>query len=49
MKEKIKSLSEKYFARVVELRRKIHANPELSWAETETSKLVAEELMRCGK
>ena len=48
LQEKIKSLSEKYFARVVELRRKIHANPELSWEETETSKLVAEELMRCG-
>jgi amidohydrolase len=48
LKEKIKSLSEKYFSRVVELRRKIHANPELSWEETETSKLVAEELMRCG-
>ncbi len=48
MQEKIKHLSEKYFPRVVELRRKIHANPELSWEETETSKLVAEELMRCG-
>ncbi len=48
MKEKIKQLSEKYFPRVVELRRKIHANPELSWEETETSKLVAEELMRYG-
>lgn len=48
LQEKIKSLSQKYFPRVVELRRKIHANPELSWHETETSKLVAEELMRCG-
>lgn len=48
MKEKIKNLSEKYFPRVVELRRQIHANPELSWHETETSKLVAHELMRCG-
>lgn len=48
MQNKIKSLSEKYFPRVVELRRQIHANPELSWKETETSKLVAEELMRCG-
>ena len=48
MKDRIKSLSEKYFLRVVELRRKIHANPELSWEEIETSKLVAEELMRCG-
>ena len=48
MQEKIKSLSEKYVARVIELRRQIHANPELSWQETETSKLVAHELMRCG-
>jgi len=48
MKEKIKSLSEKYVARVIELRRQIHANPELSWEETETSKLVAHELMKCG-
>ena len=48
MKGKIKQLSEKYFPHVIELRRKIHANPELSWEETETSKLVAEELVRCG-
>jgi amidohydrolase len=48
MKNKIKSLSEKYFSRVVELRRTIHAHPELSWEEIETSKLVAQELMRCG-
>ncbi len=48
MQERIKQLSEKYFPRVVELRRQIHANPELSWEEVETSKLVAEELMRCG-
>lgn len=48
MKNNIKSLSQKYFARVIELRRTIHANPELSWEETETSKIVAQELMRCG-
>jgi amidohydrolase len=48
MKEKIKALSEKYFARVIELRRHLHANPELSWHEVETSKLVAQELMRYG-
>ncbi|HLP18856.1 MAG TPA: M20 family metallopeptidase [Chitinophagales bacterium] len=48
MKDKIKALSEKYFPRVVELRRHIHANPELSWQEVETGKLVATELMRLG-
>lgn len=48
MQQKIKTLSKKYFPLVVELRRKIHANPELSWQESETSKLVAEQLMRCG-
>ena len=48
MKDKTTALAEKYFARVIELRRQIHANPELSWEEVETSKLVAQELMRCG-
>ncbi len=48
LQQKIKTLSDKYFARVIELRRRLHAHPELSWHETETSKLVAEELMRCG-
>ncbi len=48
MKDKIQALAEKYYPRVIELRRHIHANPELSWQEVETSKLVATELMRCG-
>ena len=48
MKEKIKQLSEKYFTRFVELRRHIHANPELSWHETETSKLVLKTLSDLG-
>lgn len=48
MKDRISALAEKYFARVIELRRHLHANPELSWEETETAKLVAHELMRCG-
>ena len=46
MKEKIIKLSEKYFPRVIELRRHIHANPELSWHEFKTSALVAEELRK---
>ncbi|HRG87684.1 MAG TPA: M20 family metallopeptidase, partial [Chitinophagales bacterium] len=48
MRERIQALAEKYYPRVIELRRHIHANPELSWQEVETSKLVATELMRCG-
>ncbi|MBK7148601.1 MAG: amidohydrolase [Bacteroidetes bacterium] len=48
LQQKIQQLSEKYFPRVIALRRQLHAHPELSWAETETSKLVAQELMRCG-
>ena len=46
MIDKIKALSARYFPRVIELRRQIHANPELSWDEVATSKLVADELRR---
>lgn len=46
MIEQIKTLSAKYFPRVIELRRQIHANPELSWEEFETSRLVGEELRK---
>jgi len=46
MIERIKELSAKYFPRVIELRRHIHANPELSWEEFQTSKLVADELRK---
>jgi carboxypeptidase Ss1 len=34
--------------KVLEIRRKIHSNPELSYKETETSKLVARELRALG-
>lgn len=44
MKEKIKSLSEKYFNEVVSLRRHLHANPELSFEEYNTSAFVCSKL-----
>ncbi|MGE3824947.1 MAG: M20 family metallopeptidase, partial [Bacteroidia bacterium] len=44
MKEKIKALSEKYFTEVVALRRHLHANPELSFEEYNTSTFVCSKL-----
>ena len=46
MIDRIKTLSAKYFPRVIQLRRQIHANPELSWEEFQTAKLIAEELQK---
>lgn len=48
MKEKIKSLSEKYFNEVVALRRHLHANPELSFEEYNTSAFVCSKLDEWG-
>lgn len=48
MKNRIESLAEKHFEAAVKLRRQIHANPELSWHETETAKLVAKTLSGLG-
>jgi amidohydrolase len=46
--EKIKSLSTQYSDQVVEFRRHIHANPELSYQEFKTAKYVAQQLVSFG-
>lgn len=46
--EKIKSLSEEYSSGVIESRRHLHANPELSYQEYNTAKFVAEQLRSFG-
>jgi amidohydrolase len=46
--EKIKSLSESYSHEVVEWRRHLHANPELSYEEFNTAKFVASKLRSYG-
>ena len=46
--EKIKTLSEQYNDEVVESRRHLHANPELSYQEFNTVKYVAEKLRSFG-
>ncbi|HRJ28691.1 MAG TPA: M20 family metallopeptidase [Cyclobacteriaceae bacterium] len=45
---KIKSLSEKYAKDVVDMRRHIHANPELSYQEFNTATYVANQLKSFG-
>jgi amidohydrolase len=44
----IKSLSEKYSQQIVEVRRHLHANPELSYQEFNTVKFVARQLQLLG-
>lgn len=46
--EKIKALSVQYSSQVVELRRHLHANPELSYQEFNTAKYVAQQLKSFG-
>lgn len=48
LKGKIKQLSEDYFNEVLDIRRHIHANPELSFQEYETSKFVRNTLESYG-
>jgi len=47
-KEKIKSLSEKHLSEVISIRRQIHANPELSFEEYNTSEFVTSKLREYG-
>lgn len=48
LKEKIHSLAEKYSQEFITIRRKLHANPELSYQEFETSKFVQDYLSSLG-
>jgi metal-dependent amidase/aminoacylase/carboxypeptidase family protein len=44
LKDKIASLSKKVYAEVVEIRRHIHQNPELSFQEFNTVKFIKSKL-----
>jgi amidohydrolase len=44
----IEHVVEKYSGELIELRRDLHAHPELSWAEERTSRVVAERLAEAG-
>ena len=48
MNKKIKLLSKKYFEEVRSCRRHLHAHPELSYHEYETSKFIQEKLKKYG-
>ncbi|MDR2529760.1 MAG: amidohydrolase [Synergistaceae bacterium] len=48
MLEKIKALAREYEKEIVERRRYFHMNPEISWNEVETTKVIAEELKKLG-
>ncbi|MFZ4741739.1 MAG: M20 metallopeptidase family protein [Bacteroidales bacterium] len=46
--QKVKSLSSEYHTEFVEIRRQIHANPELGFEEYKTSTLIANKLKEMG-
>ncbi|MCX6259159.1 MAG: M20 family metallopeptidase [Bacteroidia bacterium] len=48
LENKKKKLSNGYFGKITEIRRAIHANPELSFHEFKTSELIAEQLKQAG-
>jgi amidohydrolase len=48
LKEKIQQLAERYSPEFIEIRRHLHANPELSYQEFETSRFVQKKLQESG-
>jgi len=48
MLDKIKGLAKKYAPEFIEVRHHLHAHPELSYQEFETSKLVQQQLRSFG-
>jgi amidohydrolase len=48
IKEKIRELSEKYLPEIIRIRQHLHANPELSFEEYNTSKFIASKLKEFG-
>src|SRR6266540_201547 len=48
LKEKIRSLAKEYAPEFIEIRHHLHANPELSYKEFETSKFVQQKLNEFG-
>ena len=44
MKERIKKLAQEYHSEVIQIRRHLHAHPELSFEEYNTSKFIADKL-----
>lgn len=46
--DRIKELAAKYFDKTIEIRRHIHAHPELSFEEVETAKYVVDQLRMLG-
>lgn len=48
LKDKIKNLADSYFDEMVSIRRHLHAHPELSYEEAETSEFISKKLTEFG-